>query len=477
MKADDLFDAIGNVDSDMILNAQSVSQKKVFYKKTAWISAIAAMLVLSLVLGSFFLPGSSTGLSAYALAEAKYPNDILYPVDYTSKDYSEQLRTWRKHKNTQQQTFYDLGINIDDFLYRSIGEFLSNNEGQNVVFSPLNVYMAFAMLAEITDYNSRQQILDVLGCDSIETLRKEASAIWQANHSDDGLVTTVLASSVWLSDRYTYKKDTLKQLADIYYASSFSGEMGSDKYNKRLQSWLNEQTGGLLQESVDGIEMSPATLMALATTIYFKANWSDTFSKEKTEESVFHTPTGEVTCDFMKQSQSEICYLGKKFTAVRKALGDGDKNAMWLVLPNEGVSPEELLTDQEARTFLATNQKWKNTKEAIVHLSVPKFDVSSDLDMRESMQNLGITDVFDGSVSDFSSIIDANGITVDSAQHSARVTIDEDGCTATAFTLLIMAEGGIVSNEITFTLDRPFLFVITSDVGLPLFVGTVNQPQ
>ena len=148
MKADNLFDAIGNVDGDMILGAKSVPKKKIFHTKKAWISAIAAMLVLSLVLGSFLLPSSQTGLSAYALAEAEYPADVPYPTDYTSSNYSD-YSTWRNNQLARQQAFRDLDVNIDDFLYRTIGEFLSNQDGENVVFSPLNVYMALAMLAEI----------------------------------------------------------------------------------------------------------------------------------------------------------------------------------------------------------------------------------------------------------------------------------------------------------------------------------------
>ena len=30
--------------------------------------------------------------------------------------------------------------------------------------------------------------------------------------------------------------------------------------------------------------------------------------------------------------------------------------------------------------------------------------------------------------------------------------------------------------EIDFVLDRPFVFVITGEDGLPLFIGVVNQP-
>ena len=46
--------------------------------------------------------------------------------------------------------------------------FLGGKEGENAAYSPVNVYMALAMLAELTDGASRQQILDLLGSDSLE---------------------------------------------------------------------------------------------------------------------------------------------------------------------------------------------------------------------------------------------------------------------------------------------------------------------
>ena len=63
------------------------------------------------------------------------------------------------------------------------------------------------------------------------------------------------------------------------------------------------------------------------------------------------------------------------------------------------------------------------------------------------------------------------------AQHDVRVMIDEEGCTAAAYTVLLIDETGMpLKEEVDFVLNRPFLFVITSEVGLPLFVGIVNHP-
>ena len=99
-------------------------------------------------------------------------------------------------------------------------------------------------------------------------------------------------------------------------------------------------------------------------------------------------------------------------------------------------------------------------------------------DMIKGMKKMGINDVFDSSVSDYSPIADAlSGISVSQANHSVRVAIDEDGCTATAFTV-ISSDGAAMppDDEVDFVLNRPFIFVITGISNDPLFVGVINNP-
>lgn len=96
--------------------------------------------------------------------------------------------------------------------------------------------------------------------------------------------------------------------------------------------------------------------------------------------------------------------------------------------------------------------------------------------LNEKLQNLGVTEVF-GDGADFSPILPENDAYLDSAQHAARVAIDEEGITAAAYTVMIACGATMPpEDEVDFVLDRPFLFVITSRDGLPLFTGVVNQP-
>ena len=427
-----------------------------------------------------------TSSAAYSLAAPVYPEMAQYPDEsaYWKKDgsfdddgFSKVYDAWWEDKRVRNNLQIPDPDGMQHFLRASMGAMLAQSDGQNLVYSPLNVYMALSMLCECTDGNSRTQILKLLGQNDLASVRAQASALWNASYCADGAVTSVLASSLWLRDGTDYVQSTLDTLAKTYYASTFSGEMGSDAYNKALQDWLNEQTGGLLEEQASGVSFDPDTILALATTIYYRAKWSEEFSESRTSEGTFHTETGDLTCDFMHRSDSDTYYWGEQFGAIELPLRES--GCMKLLLPDEGVSPEELLQDEEAIRFLLGSEEWENSKFLIVNLALPKFDVSSNLDLNASLQALGVTDVFSPADADFSPVIqDADGVYLSRADHAARVAIDEEGVTAAAYT--VMLEAGAAEppdEEINFTLDRPFVFVITASSGLPLFVGIVNTPE
>ena len=167
---------------------------------------------------------------------------------------------------------------------------------------------------------------------------------------------------------------------------------------------------------------------------------------------------------------------------------------MWLILPEEGYPVDELLGSGEAMEFLLMDKRgriddrtgeyiepWPDCKYLTVNLSMPKFDVSSDLDLIGGLKELCVTDIFNDAVSNF----DPLGASTDEAlfvskvQHAARVKVDEEGCEAAAYTVVMVDAGGAAppEEEVDFVLDRPFLFAITGDSGLPLFTGVVNQPN
>lgn len=392
------------------------------------------------------------------------------------------------------QNQLDENTSIGDFVTKSTTQFLTGAGTENRVYSPLNLYMALAMLAETAGGESRQQILDALGADSIETLREDAAVVWQNYYQDDDMGTSVMANSLWLRDDMAYSQDTLDTLSASYYASSFAGEMGSAEYDQALQDWVNEQTRGVLTEQAGGLSFDPETVLGLVSTLYFKSAWSAPFSPELNTRDVFHSPSGDVEIEFLNRGEwnQGTYYWGEHFGAVSLGFQSSYNHNMWLILPDEGYTVDDLLESGEATEFLLYSKhgvyneetgkftgEWPNQKFLNINLSLPKFDVSSDLELTDGLKALGITDVFDDSVSNFAPL--GAGTTdplyVSQAQHAARITIDEEGCTAAAYVDLMLCGNAAPPDEtVDFTLDRPFLFAITGQSDLPLFLGVVNQP-
>jgi serine protease inhibitor len=493
MNRKDLYEGIGHIDNDILERSEQNKKKNRRHHIPIWFGTVAAILVLAVVGGILLRPGSGPLVAgAHAIAEASYPEMVPYPdiMDYANLEtgevdyeaYSEVNAQWFESvRALWPEEGYAEGL--DPFFARSIQEFLSGHEGENIAYSPLNVYMALGMLAELTGTDSRQQILDTLGVDNIESLRTQATALWKSHYRNDGATTSILASSLWLNEDVSFVPETMETLAETYYASSFQGEMGSQEFNQMLQNWLNTQTGGLLENQIQNIEMTPDTILALATTVNYQAKWIDEFQESDTTSGIFHGTNGDLNCSFMHDSRPGTYFWGDRFGAVYKGLGN-DGGVMWFLLPAEGTTAEELLEDPQVMDFLldgwtwTQGSNWDNCKNLIINLSLPKFDISSQIDLREGMQALGITNVFDGALSDFSPMTEnMDGIFLSQTQHGVRVTVDEQGVAAAAYTVMTGAGASEPpEDEVDFVLDRPFLFAITSRDNLPLFVGIVNQP-
>lgn len=470
-KSEKISEAIGNLNEEIIEKADRRRTAKTSKKARKFPLKITALTAacLAVVIGIITL--IPRGISAYALAEAVYPKATKYPgrleINYDSWLEEERAR-WEHGKL--------INSNVNDFYKKTAKEFLSGDE--NRAYSPVNVYMALAMLGETAGGESRQQILDLLGADNIGELREDANNMWLANYCNDGAVTSILANSVWLNKDINFNRQTVDTLAENYYASSYRGDLGSPKMTNAVRKWLNQQTNGLLSDYVKDVELTPATVMALYSTVYFRAKWDHQFNESLNDTKTFHAPNGDIETEFMNGTDTwGWFYAGEDFGAI--SLGFKEGGSMWFILPDEDKTTNDVLSSGEYIEMMSNTARWEIKRELKIHYSVPKFDISSKFGLVEGLKNLGITDVFNIEKADFSPLSD-NTVLINEANHAARVVIDEEGCTAAAFTEILYVGSALPSedqDEMDFILDRPFIFAVTSDTNQPLFIGTVNDPQ
>lgn len=455
MKHEKLSEALNQISDRHISEAAACKRRP----HPAWLGAVAAVLALVIF---FYAAGTPLAIQAKAVSTADYPKYV-----------------WTYLGNEMDT----ITPRINRFFKSSMTQTLSAAQEENMVYSPINLYMALSLGAELTAGTTRQQILDVLATHDLSTLRQQTNTLWNACYYDEKN-HTLLANSLWLDKDLSYNQEIMDLLADNYYTDVYQGNFGSDRTDKAVTGWLNEKTGGLLKESTQGIDLDPETVLTAYSTVFFRAMWTESseFAPRNNTDGVFHAPDGDRTVTFMNKKEHETSYYwGSDFGAVCLGLRDGSR--MWFILPDEGKTAQDVIQSGEYLPFVLGQSRSDTGTEsgerrAKVNISVPKFDIRVSSDLKEDLQALGITDVFSPGTADFSASVESSSpVYLSGVNQATRVAIDEEGVTAASYIELPGVGAAPPPDEIIdFIVDRPFVFVIANRYNVPLFAGVVNEP-
>ncbi len=449
-------------------------------RRPLWIPAIAvatAAAILALVLMGGFAPkyeNPHTGPFAGPIVNgnirmAAAPRNLW--TDYKGKP--GLLGEWTAIQTARKKNTADALKGLNRFFTNSTALFLSG-EG-NQLWSPVNAYIGLSMLSELTEGKSQEQLLKLFGTDSIEELRRQVSAVFETVYDEDAYGVCKLANSLWLQEGISCKDSALDALAYHYYASIHGGNLASAEVGKAITDWLNANTGGLLKD-YPPTKLDTGTVFALYSTIYYQAQWVDRFYEDRNTNDVFHSPSGDRQVTYMNGGSDDIFYCcGDNFSAL--ALGLENGSSMWFILPDEGKTTTDVLSDGKYMDMLLSPQQWKNRTRVMAKISVPKFDISGKQSLIDGLKKMGLTEIFSAETADFSAITSDIPLCVGGVNQAVRVQIDEEGATGASYTEIV-AYGAAPPQKyelISFILDRPFLFAVTSG-NIPLFTGVVNEP-
>ena len=355
---------------------------------------------------------------------------------------------------------------VADFSARSASLALSGTE-ENSLYSPISLWFALAICAESAEGETRDTLLDALGLsgDAAPT----AKALYNRLYTDNEMGALKLSNSLWVNESFSVNQDFLKQAAEDFYAHSYTCDFTSPKTGQAMGDWLDEATGGLL--GGQALETDSQTLMTLFSAIYYSDQWTDEFNEDNNTTGDFRNADGTV-------SQAE--YMNRTYFSHGWQTGDGwisaglglkNGGSMYFALPDEGVTPGELLADPDTLSEILSRENDGGWGEVV--FQIPKFEVSDSLDLKDTVTGLGAEAVFDAEKADFSNLSD-QALCLSSVKQEATLSIDEKGVTAAAYTRIDYDGAAMPEGRAELILDRPFLFFVTVS-GVPLFIGVVNQ--
>lgn len=397
-------------------------------------------------------------------ASADYPKGIAF------ENYDERQKL--RENNPVDDSFI---TSINRFSYNTAFAILSGTDG-NVCCSPLSLYFALAFAGTGAAGDTQAEIFSLLGVSDAAELSKQCGNYYRSYYVDNEISKLKIANSLWLDDMVKgetlkYKDFFINNAVQNFYASLYSADFSDESTGEAMTRWISDNTNGNPAPDLD-LDPDSDQIMSIINTIYYCDEWTDRFDADNTAEGTFTLENGTgVTCDFMNMTMDSHAFKkGDGYT--HSALSLKNNTSMVIILPDEGVSVNELLdTPEKIQTIFTSG----DLTYGEVVWSVPKFSYNSSFKFKTVLQKLGIKSAFEMDA-DFTGITDHMAYISDVTQQT-HIAINENGVEASAFTSITFYGAAVPDGRAEMILDRPFIYGIIDSNGTLLFAGICENPR
>jgi serpin B len=364
-------------------------------------------------------------------------------------------------------------------LYRSaVGD-----TDDNLCFSPYSVSLAFSMLYAGARGNTATELEQTLrflpqeahhqAFNALDQRLTQRAVTPQPTEETGAAFELTVANAVWGQQGFSVQPDYLTTLAAQYGAGlrtvDFVGQ--PQQATDTINDWVAEQTRERITDLLPPDAISPQTRLVLTNAVYFNASWATPFSAADTVAGTFMLrDQTTVEVPLMRRNPLRVPYTETEaYQAVRLPYVEQTVD-MLVLLPREG----QFETVEQQLNAGFVQQAQRGMEEYDVNLTLPRFAVETDMDLKALLQGMGLKQPFNA-MADFSGITEGGGLYVSDALHRSTITVDEQGAEASAATAAAMAESAL--EQVKMTVTRPFIFAITDrETGAILFLGRVMNP-
>ncbi len=454
-------------------------------KKIRKITASIMIMVMLVLMAGCGKEGTSEKSSGGKKTDPEQKNVKTEDVALFSAEtqFSEYLKDDERGADIYSEDFRKA---LNDFAVKTAVKIHEQSEDENYIYSPVSLYLALALAADLSDPAVTADLIEILGADSKEDLEQKVCDMIKALSSetnDEGAQAICrIANSVWTDDSLKLSEDAKAAIMNA------SKNMFADIYNIDLQSaeavdamnaWVDEKTCGLIKEIPQ--EPTAETIMVLFNALYFKKSWETVIDKTNNEEKIFTKPDGSTVKTMMMHANPGRGSYYKSGNSMTAPLYYNDGSYMVFIKPDDGISMETVLNNDLSDIIDAYSSDNRLFSADNIYFTMPIVEYEMTADKLQSIVGeLGVKSVFfaaDDPFSPLDSELD-DKIYISDIIQKCKIIINEEGTEAAAVTEILMECNAIAEESVTIdmTLDHEYAYVLMSANGTPMFIGTVSNP-
>lgn len=350
-----------------------------------------------------------------------------------------------------------------------------NMEQENPILSPVSAYLALGMVGMGAQGETEEEFRELLG----SNMPGVSQRLMERYPREQEGMTLAIANSAWVDRQLALEEKWIRDVEEIFHGEGRKGVLSSEEVMEQINGWCSENTEGLVPRMLDK-PLDITTRLVLLDAVYFKGDWLVPFEAGKTIQYPFTKEDGtEKIVDTMSMWETDQRYLHSELGEGVLLPYQGEDFAYVAILPREGMEVREL---QRQLTPEALAKLLESENQELCNLRLPKYEVSFERELNDSLQAMGLIRAFDDDQADFSGLEKAeqgSSLYISLVKQKAVFRVDEKGTEAAAVTMVTLDKcAALVSpqpRELYF--DRPFVYmVLDTETQVPLFVGIMDDP-
>ncbi|CAJ1065734.1 neuroserpin isoform X1 [Xyrichtys novacula] len=371
-----------------------------------------------------------------------------------------------------------------EFSVRLYHRLQAAGDQDNIIFSPLSVAVALGMVELGAKGESLEEIRQAVGFSHLlpGTEFSLLQNLTTALSDDDAHYVIRFANSLFLQEGVTFNPEFLHLMKKYFRADVETVDFNeSAAVAEHINSWVENHTESKIRELLSAEDFSSVTRLTLVNAVYFRGSWKNQFRPENTRTFSFSKDDGSEVQTLMMYQQGDF-YYGEFSDGTQEAGGvyqvlempyEGEDMSMMIVLPRQEVP----LASLEPIIKAPLLEEWaNNVKRQKVEVYLPRFKVEQKIDLRSTLQELGIKNIFTNNA-DLSAMTDGKDLYIGKAVQKAYLEVTEEGAEGAAGSGMIALTRTLVLYPQVMA-DHPFFFVIRNRrTGSILFMGRVITPE
>ncbi|XP_039242474.1 serpin B6-like isoform X1 [Pipra filicauda] len=369
------------------------------------------------------------------------------------------------------------------FALNLLRQLCERKSDQNLFFSPFSISSALSMILLGSKGNTEAQITKVLSLNKAEDAHNGYQSLLSEINDPNTKYILRTANRLYGEKTFEFLPSFLESSQKSYHAGLEPTDFMNawEDSRKQINGWVEERTEGKIQNLLAKGVLDSLTRLVLVNAIYFKGNWEKQFNKERTAERPFQINKNETKPVQMmfKTDIFNMTYIGDLQTKILELPYVGNELSMIILLPDAiqdgstGLERLERELTYEKLIDWISPEMMKSTK---VRVSLPRFKLEEDYDLKPILSRMGMPDAFDLGKADFSGMSSGNELVLSEVVHKSFVEVNEEGTEAAAATAYRIV-GGSPMIIPDFTADHPFLFFIRHNKSSSiLFCGRFCSP-